>query len=275
VPPEATVGVWRVQAGDDSAVLKVVAQVEAEDSRWPAAPEPEHPYYWRREPLVYESGLLGRLAAGLRAPRCRAVVERADGSVALWLEDVPPSPPWSVDQLAGLAHCVGVTQAGFAADLPSHEWIGRGWLREYLRLHDAPDPELEAVLARLEAAQQTFSHLDLHPGNVLGGEASVVIDWAHCGVAPLGSDPGVLVADGVADEVLAPELADDATREVLSAYLAGLRDAGWRGRDEDVSYVFLRGTALRLSWLPRGDRPSWDATHALLDRWREQARELA
>jgi hypothetical protein len=274
VPSEATVGVWRVTAGGDSAVVKVVRQVDAPGSRWPAARAQEHPYYWRREPLVYGSGLLSRLAGGLRAPGCRAIVERPDGSVALWLEDVPAAPPWSVDQLATLAHGAGVTQGCIAADPPDDVWLARGWLREYLRLHDALDPEAETVLARLDALPQTFCHLDLHPANVLGEDASVVIDWAHCGLAALGVDPGVLVADGVADEAIPPALADEAAREVLAAYLAGLSEGGWTGRAEDVRYAFLRGTALRLSWLPR-TKPAWAATRDLLDRWRERARELA
>jgi hypothetical protein len=274
VPSEATVGVWRVSAGDDSAILKVVAQVDAPGSRWPAAPEPEHPYYWKREPLVYGSGLLGRLAGGLRPPEPRALVDRADGSVALWLEDVSAAPPWTLDRLAALARRVGVTQAGFAADPPSETWLARGWLREYLRLHEALDAEADAILARLETLSQTFCHLDLHPGNVLGGDASVVIDWAHCGIAPLGTDPGVLVADGVADEAIPPELGDFAAEEVLAAYLDGLRAGSWTGGEDDVRYAFLRGTALRLSWLPR-TKPSWAATRELLDSWRERARELA
>src|SRR5205814_669522 len=140
--------------------------------------------------------------------------------------------------------------------------------------HDVLDAEAEAILARLDALPLTFCHLDLHPANVLGEEARVVIDWAHCGVAALGLDPGVLVADGVADEVYPAELADDVTREVWGGYLAGLHDAGWTGSEADVRWAFLRGTALRLSWLPR-TKPSWAATRALLDRWREEARELA
>src|SRR5262249_11254320 len=77
VPWEATAGVWRARPGAASAGLKVVRQIEAVDSRGPAAAEPEHPYYWRREPLVYGSGLLERLAGGLRAPGRRALIDRA------------------------------------------------------------------------------------------------------------------------------------------------------------------------------------------------------
>jgi hypothetical protein len=42
-----------------------------------------------------------------------------------------------------------------------------------------------------------------------------------------------------------------------------------------VRFAFLRGTALRLSWLPRGKSEAFDATIELLDRWRNESRELA
>jgi Ser/Thr protein kinase RdoA (MazF antagonist) len=182
------------------------------------------------------------------------------------LEDVPAAPPWTLDALAELAQRVGVSQAAFAADVPGQAWLARGWLREYLRLHDVLDADADGLLARLDALPATFCHLDLHPGNVLGEDGSVVIDWAHCGIAALGSDPGVLVADGVADEVFPPELADEATEAVLEAYLAGLHAGGWAGDDADIRWAMLRGTALRLSWLP-ATKPSWVATHELLGRW--------
>src|SRR5262249_33986528 len=84
-PPAATSGIWHVATDSDSAVLKVVQLSEAGSLRWPAAPGSEHPYYWRREVEVYESGLVERLV-GLCAPACRGIFERPDGSVALWLE---------------------------------------------------------------------------------------------------------------------------------------------------------------------------------------------
>src|SRR5207247_1470218 len=98
-PPTATAGLWHVSAGSDSAVLKVIQLSSTGDSRWPAEPDPGHPYYWRREALAYESGLFERLEGGLRAPACRAVVERPDGSVALWLEAVSAAPPWTPERL--------------------------------------------------------------------------------------------------------------------------------------------------------------------------------
>ena len=267
-PPAATLGIWRVATASDSAVLKVVGRGDGHP-RWPASTDPAHPYYWRREALAYTSGRLGRLGGGLRAPACRAAVERDDGSVALWLEDVPEPSRWTPELLGEVARRLGEAQAVFAADPPMEPWLSRGWLRLYLELHEITDGG--DVLDRLDALPHTLCHHDLHPGNVLGGDADVLVDWAYCGLAPLGLDAGVLVADGIADSVLPPELADEAAVEVWVGYAAGL---GVRDDLDAIRWAFLRGTALRLSWL-RADNPAWAATIALLDRWRDEARELA
>jgi Phosphotransferase enzyme family len=271
-PPAATIGIWRVATDSDSAVLKVVGERPDGHPRWPASRDQSHPYYWRREALAYTSGLLDRLGGGLRAPACRAAVERPDGSVALWLEDVPEPSEWTPGMLGGVARRLGSTQADFAADLPSEPWLSRGWLRLYLELHEVTDGG--DVLDRLDTLPHTLCHHDLHPGNVLGEDATVVVDWAYCGLAPLGLDAGVLVADAIADSVLAPELADEAAAAVWQGYAAGLADAGWSGDLDAIRWAYLRGTALRMSWLPREGR-AFRATRALLDRWRDEARELA
>ncbi len=272
-PPAATAGLWHVTARGDSAVLKLV-QLARSETRWPAEPEETDPYYWRREPLAYESGLLERIEP-LRAPACRGVFERADGSVALWLEDVPAPPRWTPERLGSVAHRLGRMQAAFAAGPPQERWLSQDWLRRYLVLHDAPDHEADAVFERLDALPQTLCHHDLHPANVLGVACDVVIDWAYCGLAALGLDAGVLVADGLADGAFAPELSNAVAARVWTDYLAGLRAGGWTGEEAGVRYAFLRGTALRLSWLPRGKSAAFDATIELLDRWRDESRELA
>jgi len=73
-----TGGLWRVAgtaqvegaARGWSVILKSIGGV-AGDPTSPFAPTavPGHWNYWRREPLVYASGLLDTLPAGLRAPR--------------------------------------------------------------------------------------------------------------------------------------------------------------------------------------------------------------
>ncbi|MFF3331017.1 hypothetical protein ACFYWX_15845 [Streptomyces sp. NPDC002888] len=96
-----TRGVWRARAGDRSAVLKVLTRTKETDERWAASDDPRHWNHWRREAHVYESGL-ARLwqPYGIRAPRLLACAERADGDVALWLEDVPgePATEWTLDR---------------------------------------------------------------------------------------------------------------------------------------------------------------------------------
>jgi hypothetical protein len=252
-PPAATAGVWHVACGADRAILKVVRDGGAE-SRWPATRDPRDPYYWRREICVYESGI----AAELGAPRARAVVERPDGSVALWLDDAGEPPAWTAGGLGAVARRLGAAQA---APPPDREWLARGFLRRYLVLHGV-EPD-EQVLGALDAAEQTLCHNDFHPGNLLGAEADVVVDWAYCGLGAFGLDAGVLVADGIADEAFPAEEADAVAAAVWDGYVEGLGG----GRDLDaVRFAFTRGTRLRLSWLPRGERPSWDATIDFLER---------
>jgi hypothetical protein len=259
-------GVWRVRAAGDSAVLKLVRLAAGSHPRWPSRPNESDPYYWRREPLAYTSGLLGSFGV----PACRACMERADGSVALWLDDGGDPPTWTPALLRGVAERLGRAQAALAGS-PGEPWLSRGWLREYLVLHEVQADE--TVLARLDSMVQTVCHHDFHPANVL--QSGAIIDWAYCGLAALGLDAGVLVADGVADGAFAPELADTVATEVWSGYVDGLRDGGFTGDEDDVRFAFLAGTALRLSWLPKGRSRAWDTTVDLLERWRDEARELA
>ena len=136
-------------------------------------------------------------------------------------------------------------------------------MRAYLALHEVADNEL---VDRLDSLPQTLCHHDFHPANVVGASADVVVDWAYCGLGAFGLDAGVLVADGIADEAFPAELADEVGDVVWNGYRAGLREGGWAGDECDVRFAFARGTALRLSWLPRGERPAWDATIAFLHR---------
>jgi hypothetical protein len=185
-------------------------------------------------------------------------VERGDGAVALWLEDGGGSPAWTPERLGAVARGLGAAQRKLL-DAPPRPWLAGGFLREYLRLHGVT-PE-HGLLERLESLPATVCHNDLHPANVL--ESGLIVDWAYCGLAAPGLDAGVLVADGIADEAFPVEEADEAAAAVWAGYLAGLAGA----IDEaDVRLAFARGTALRLSWLPRDHRPAWDATIAFLQR---------
>jgi hypothetical protein len=267
-----------VRGAGRSAVLKLIRLGAAPLPLWPSEPGPSDPYYWRREALLYESGLLDGLD-GLRAPELLGLFEREDGSVAIWLEDVPESPPWTPERLGAFARRLGRVQVAFTRRLPDEEWLPRGFLRRYLQLHEIAGADSEAVLARLDSLPHTLAHNDLHPANV-HGDGTVVLDWAFGGLAPLGLDAGVLVADGVADDAIRAEDADAAATAVWDGYSTGLREAGFEDDVGPIRWAFLRGTALRLSWLDpdraREDwmREPWRAATSLLERWREVARGL-
>ena len=285
--PAATAGVWLVRARDAAAVLKVVRLNPEGHPRWPAAAEPEHPYYWRREVCAYESGLLDRLPGGVRAPRCRGRFERADGSVALWLE-VLPEPIWTIDGYGRAARAMGRMQGAFAAAPPAERWLSRRWLRAYLdlrvELRGPPSTEREHTLRTLEAGPQTFCHLDFYPANLFGdGDETILVDWAYCGIGALGEDPGNFGPDALLDGFVAPEQADELERAVWDGYRAGLAEAGWSGDERAVRFAFCATPWLKYEWVPpaiaswrdQATNARWRATLPLIDRLGEEARELA
>src|SRR5436190_8699976 len=129
----STAGLWRTERDGDPAILKVLHCGTEGLARWLASPDIDHPRYWRREALAYQSGLLDSLD-GVRAARLLDVVERPDGSVELWLEDLAasgtPATEWSIDRLALAARHLGRMQGGGA--LAAHRWLSHGWLQEYV-----------------------------------------------------------------------------------------------------------------------------------------------
>src|SRR5262249_15924746 len=68
-----------------------------------------HPLYWKREALVYQSGLLDGLPEGLTAPRCLGAFQQDDGSIWLWLEEATDAdgPRWPLAQFGRAAQAIG------------------------------------------------------------------------------------------------------------------------------------------------------------------------
>lgn len=251
-PLGATVGVWRVRAGEESAVLKLLRLDASPNPNWAASPEPGHPRWWRRELAVMQDTILERLQPELRPPRLLHSAERQDGSLALWLEDLGPPASWTVERIAEFAGLLGTVQARIAREGPP-SGVPRGFLRAYLepRRQHLAEPfaaRCDEILDALETAPQTLCHFDLHPANIFTGAAgTAVIDWAYCGLGPLGSDPGILASDAIADEMIVPDEAAQLAEAVWAAYRDGLAD------DElatSAERVYALSTALRYSWLP-------------------------
>jgi len=291
----ATAGIYRVWGTDNdrdirrvwALILKIIRPAAA---AWnPAAREIDHPIYWKREALAYQSGLLDDLPGGIVAPRCLALEERADESCWLWLEEVKDrhGSRWPLSQYArasrGLGRFNGAYLAGQA--LPADPWLGppgalRGTLQGFafvrdvvenpatwqhpllsaafptpvrnrlLRLWDAREP----LLAALDHLPQTLCHKDAYRRNMFApsdalGQQLVLIDWAYVGRGEIGLD----IADlfGASYITFGVEPTDLATFDatIFDSYMAGLREAGWQGEAQLARFGFTASVALKYGGL--------------------------
>jgi hypothetical protein len=281
----ASRGIWRVHCGADSAILKLVGHADGNYENWQSGEDVAHWYYWRREVSAYESGWLASLRGGLRAPACRYIASRDDGSVGLWLEDLggTPAVDWEIARYRTAARHLGQTQGMLleSGSLPDQPWLSRDWLRSYLSQRDGdrallddgpawqtpqiaawfPSPPIDALrtlrgkqerfLEVLDAMPRTVCHLDFHPGNLFaaGDDHTIAIDWAFIGIGALGEDAGNLVPDSVLDFHVDPVQLDELYEVVLEGYADGLRAAGWRGSTADLRRAMAASIAAKYGWI--------------------------
>jgi hypothetical protein len=268
-----------------SVVLKIIQHGNDRSPRWPSSSDPDDWSYWKREVLAYRSGFTSSLAGGMRGPELLGSFERADGTVALWLEDVGrgiAGTSWSVPEYEPAAGAIGQAQGALllAPPQPAVPWFSQGWLRAYVaqrqgdmhllrdeQVWDLPlvkrnlSPSWAAPLEQMHADEALFldtldrlpravCHFDLHPANLFAvDDDTVLIDWASVGIGALGEDPGVLVADAVLDFHVGPELVDELCDVVRLSYEDGLRRAGWSGPSELVVLCMAAGVAARYAWI--------------------------
>lgn len=259
-----------------SVILKGFAPVAARD-------DSAHGDEWKREWLVYDSGILDALSAGPRAPRCYASDERADGSLWLWLEHIREDGErsWSVARWSLAARHLGQLNGAYSAGrpLPRTPWLGGGRLRTWVERHrplvaqiaaapDNPDvrhwwprPVVDAILrlweeratfcAALERLPQAFCHGDAIRRNLLsrrgadGSDETVAIDWEYAGLYALGEEVGQTLSVAGAFFDVAPADLPALDEALFAGYLAGLRDAGWRGDPVPVRFAYAAHAALR------------------------------
>jgi hypothetical protein len=220
---------------------------------------------WDREAEAYASGLLEVLPDGLAAPRCFGV-DRHEGTLWIWLEYVADdAPEWDVARYALAARHLGRLGGEYHAgrELPSHEWLSRGWIRSWSTYFSRTMPaileaddlwtqpivvELFDAGARedlrrlwgerdrwwdaLDRLPLTLAHLDAFRGNLMSRTArgqveTVAIDWAFVGLAPLAADVATLVAASLFfhGDPLDPRAV---TAACITATHDGLRDTGHR-----------------------------------------------
>jgi hypothetical protein len=236
--------------------------------------------YWKREALVYQSGLLDKLPGMICAPRCYAVVERSGLEMWMWTEEVVDEIKgnMSLEQYGIAARHVGQFNGAWfdKQALLSQPWLGKGRLRDWTG-SNAPEipPEVrahplvmrylsndmyqwmqqvwskhEAWIDRIEHQPQTLSHGDVFRRNLFtrrdqqGNPQTVLIDWAFAGSAAAGEEIAPLVAGSLnfLDVNAQPAALDQI---VFEGYIEGLHDAGWRGDPREVRFTYAASSILK------------------------------
>jgi hypothetical protein len=246
-----------------SLVIKVLRRPQHERS-------PSNPWYWKREVDFVQSAIASRLPGPIRAPRFYRVDEHRD-DVWVWMERVrlSSSEPWTPDDFRRIAHDLGrwngacLTQFGF----PTEPWLARHHYLTVMEDSTAEDwafplnqkylspsirtrhtqllAERERFSHALDALPHTFAHLDAQHRNVLLREGAtgqpevVLIDWADCGVAPLGAELNALVGTSSLVFGWPPAQVRQLDQIVFASYLDGLAASGWSGdaRQARLGYV--------------------------------------
>ncbi|HWQ12317.1 MAG TPA: phosphotransferase [Roseiflexaceae bacterium] len=236
-----------------------------------------------REALAYRDGLLEDLPGGVRAPRCLGIVEQPGTGGWIWLEDVQDAigPSWPLAHYGVVARHLGRFNGAYLVGqlLPPQPWLSSGWLRRWVEqaadgiaaLPWALDHPLvrrlcppaladaylqlwagrERFFVALDALPRTFCHNDAFRRNMFaqrtadGQDETVLIDWSFTGICAVGEELAPLVRASVAFFEVAPADEAELDRIVFDGYLAGLREAGWRGDAQLARFGYVAATVLR------------------------------
>lgn len=228
--------------------------------------------YWRREPLLRESGLLDRLPERFATPRCLEI-ERVGGRIRLWLEraDGRPGDRWTRKDLLSAAADLGSFHALHRNAPPHRDWFCRPFLEQSAvrsraaliervaaastnadrRLRQlfpaATVSALErlwrhhpAAVAALRAGPTTLVHRDLIPGNLFRRESgTVALDWGQVGVGPAGEDLATLVLASAVAQPLSAEDLDALGARAAASHAEGLAAGGAMIEPEFVHRDYL------------------------------------
>jgi hypothetical protein len=309
-------GVYRVSGHARTGVPVVPwAVVLKTTHRLPDHDDPDDWNYWKREALLYASGLLDDLPPGLRAAQCFLVEERPPDSVWLWLEmlrDVH-ADRWPRARYRTVGEQLGCFNGAYLTGrvIPDAPWLQGSWLRSYVdwygphlaalpqhldhpvirRAWPAPTAarvlqlwnDAATLLDALDRLPQTFCHRDVFVRNCfLRTNAADVndvtaIDWAFAGRGAVGEEAAGLLLGGLFFHDVTAGEAPAVDRDLFDSYVAGLRRCGW---DADVRLArlgYAASFALRYGVCLVGANVAFVPQHdvATLDAMARQAFELS
>lgn len=250
--------------------------------------EPGHRTYWKREAVVYSSGLLDYLPAGLRAPECYGVGEESESIIRLWLEDLGEGAGghrWSIADYQHAARLIGRLNGSPIPALfdPPPAWWLRDVARQWIEAMNPIIPRLEdarsdavigqlwsdrSVNALLEIGRQAprllelldrfpvaLSHGDAHQKNFVLPDAgcrddAILFDWSDVGLRPAGADLHPLFHLLIGLGGYDVEDLVDLSPLIFDSYLEGLSDADWSGDPRDIRQAFAASFAVRWGYFP-------------------------
>ena len=269
-------GLWLIsgQGRDDavrtwSVVLKIFERPEEETVQ-------NERGYWKREVLLAQSGLLEHLPGPVAAPRFYRTDEYSD-SAWLWMEHITDqqSGPWNLEQYSFAARQLGHWNGACLANMPLFDqpWLARRHYVSWLTLVDVENDwqfplnqtqisaELRSRYEQLwaervvffkvmEALPQGFSHFDTQRRNLFicsdqtGQDHLVAVDWALCGMGPLGAELNGLVADNGIMLEWSPADLPLLDAAAFPSYIRGLHQAGWTGEIDLVRLGYVAWRAI-------------------------------
>jgi hypothetical protein len=177
------------------------------------------------------------------------------------MEHVRPSStaPWILDDFRLTAHDLGRWNGACLGQfgLIEEPWLARYHYRTVMEDSSTEDwefalnqqylsasvrarhaqlvAECELFSRAIDALPHTIGHLDAQRRNLLlcdaaaGRREVVLIDWADCGIAPLGAELSALVGTSSLFFEWPPAQVRDLDQPVFASYLAGLAESGWIG----------------------------------------------
>lgn len=254
-----------------SVVLKFIQRPEKETP-------PSDTGYWKRELLLAQSEMTERMPGPVRAPHFYRKEETPDG-IWLWMELIKDSSPgsWTLDDYSFAARQLGAWNGRFTTGipLPDQPWLSRQTVRSWVgdinphkswqfplfQQYTSADfrnrcerlwVEREVFFRVLESLPTIFLHFDSQRHNLFirkGADSKqelVLIDWAICGLGPLGVELFNLVGFSCVHLLWPTSRAIQLADAAYDAYLQGLREVGWRGDADVVRLGFVASQAVLL-----------------------------
>lgn len=239
--------------------------------------------YWKREVLVYQSGLLTQLPGDLAAPRCFDIVEYAGEEFWIWLEEIVETGDgdWPIQRYGLAARALGSFNGAYIDAPLELPWLSSSQLPIYLARAEAGIDELPRLrhhpmlgellpgnsvqrmlrlwhertrlLALLDRLPRTLCHHDAFRRNLFarigldGRDETVAIDWARMGMGVIGEELEPLFANSLRFFTVELGRIAEMDATIFAGYVDGLRAAGWQGDARLARFGFVATAALTVA----------------------------